>query len=67
MGKKSGLKIEGHIGTWYVIDEGYHRGKKVYLLEHEQYGDEAAALIVDRDGKIVLEDVHNGLEDLLDV
>lgn len=62
--KKEGLKVEGHKGTWYVIDEGYYKGKRVYLLEHEQYGEDAACLIVNKDLEILMDDVWNGLEDL---
>lgn len=64
---KNNIKIKGHIGTWYVIDEGYHNGKKVYLLEHEEYGDEAAALVVDQDLNIIMDDVWNGFNDLDDL
>lgn len=62
--KREGIRVEGHRGTWYVIDEGYHNGRKVYLLEHETYGDEAASVIIDSKGKLLLEDVWNGLEEL---
>lgn len=38
--QKNGIDLseEGYQGTWYVIDEGYHEGEKVYLLESEDYG-----------------------------
>lgn len=62
--KREGIRVEGHRGTWYVIDEGYHNGRKVYLLEHETYGDMAASVIVDSKGNLLLEDVWNGLEEL---
>jgi len=62
--KKDGIKIEGHVGKWYVIDETYFKSKKVFLLEHETYGDEAACLIVDDKLNVVLDDVHNGFGDL---
>lgn len=69
---KDGIKINGHYGTWYVIDEDvFHRPTRngiedipVYLLEHEQYGDEAAGLIIDDNMDVVLEDVWNGFDDL---
>lgn len=73
------ITISGHIGTWYVIDEGdfvltpdTDDGKALtipahlYLLEHEEYGDEAAHIIVNEDGKVVLDDVWNGFDDLLE-
>ena len=36
----------------------------LFLLEHELYGDEAAGVIVDERGNLVLEDVYNGFGDL---
>lgn len=62
--QRDNIKIKGHIGTWYVIDEGVWEGEKVFLLEHETYGDAAAYLIVNEDLDIVLDDVWNGFEEL---
>jgi hypothetical protein len=59
-----GIHVEGHQGTWYVIETGEHNGDSVYLLEHEEFGDEAACVIVDTFGNLLLEDVHNGLAEL---
>lgn len=63
-GQKDNIKIEGHRGTWYIIDEIKCNGQELYLIEHETYGDEAACLIVTKTGKIKLEDVWNGFNDL---
>lgn len=60
MENKSGIKVAGHRGTWYVIDEE----GGLYLLEHETYGDEAACVIVDEEGNLIQEDVWNGFNDL---
>ena len=62
--KSTGIKIEGHHGTWYVIDKAQNENGPVFLLEHEQYGDEAACLIVDSSGLILASDVYNGFDDL---
>lgn len=62
--KTENIKVTGHKGTWYLIDTGYYRGRKVYLLEHEEYGDEAPCIIIDAKGNLILEDVYNGLGDL---
>ena len=62
--KMDGIKVDGHYGTWYVIDEGFHKGQRVYLLEHETYGDEAASVIINEAGRVIMDDVHNGLSDL---
>lgn len=62
--QKSNIKIYGHTGTWYVIDESVYKNEPVFLLEHEEYGDEAACLIVKEDLTMLLEDVWNGFDDL---
>lgn len=41
-------------------------GPTAFLLEHDEYGDEAASVIVDQDGRLLLEDVYNGFDDLLE-
>lgn len=41
-------------------------GPTGFLLEHDEYGDEAASVIVDQDGRLLLEDVYNGFDDLLE-
>lgn len=70
------IHIPGHVGTWYVIDDGWYlytpdengvpKTHRVhcFLLEHEEYGDEAAGLIVVEHGRIILDDVYNGLDEL---
>jgi len=58
-----GIIIDGHIGTWYVIDEEYVIGGKIFLLEHEEYGDETANIIINEDGELLMEDVWNGFDD----
>lgn len=60
----SNIEVEGHIGTWYVIDTDKINDTAYFLLEHEEHGDEAACVIVDSDGKLVLDDVWNGFDDL---
>jgi hypothetical protein len=62
--QKNKIKINSYIGTWYVIDESVYRGKPVYLLEHEEYGDQAACLIVKEDLIVLVDDVWNGFDDL---
>lgn len=61
------ISIHGHIGTWYVIDQLTDERGSFFLLEHEKYGDEAACLIVNENGHLILDDVYNGFEDLDDV
>ena len=70
------IVVEGHIGTWYVIDEGLFNldcnedeveTKRLFLLEHETHGDEAACVVIDEDGKLIEEDIWNGFDDLADM
>ena len=60
----SNIEIEGHIGTWYVIDTEVIDGTKYFLLEHEEHGDIAPCVIIDSDANLVLEDVWNDFDDL---
>lgn len=36
--------VPGHEGYWYVIDSTEYRGHRFYLMEHEEYGDDAACV-----------------------
>ncbi len=60
------IEIEGYTGTWYVIEAEHIKGKDLFLLESEYYGDEAACLIVDGKKNLVMDDVHNGFADYLE-
>jgi hypothetical protein len=66
--KLAGYKVEGHRGTWYSIATQVYKldgiMKQLYLMEHESYGDEAPCVIIDADSKLIMQDVHNGFDDL---
>lgn len=62
-GDSDQIAVEGHIGTWYAIDETEVSGEKFFLLEHEEYGDEAACVAVNEQGKLVAEDLWNGFDE----
>ncbi len=57
------IAVEGHIGTWYAIDETEIGGEKFFLLEHEEHGDMAACVAVKEQGKLVAEDLWNGFDE----
>lgn len=61
--KQSGIKVAGHTGTWYVIAEKERAGKKVFLLESELYGEEANAVVVNSDVKLLFSAEWNGFDD----
>lgn len=62
-GDSDQIAVEGHIGTWYAIDETEVGGEKFFLLEHEEYGDETACVAVNEQGKLVAEDLWNGFDE----
>lgn len=62
--QKDGIKVEGYVGKWHVIDETMFRGEQAYLVEHETYGDEAACLIINEKKDVILDGVWNGFLDL---
>jgi len=58
------ISIEGHWGTWYVLEEQETtQHGQLFLLEHETYGDDAACLIVDEAGMVIVDEVCNGFRD----
>lgn len=57
------IKITGWIGTWYTLESAFTARGKLYLLEHEQFGDDTEHLIVDSNGNVILDDVWNGFDD----
>lgn len=61
--KTENIKVNGHIGTWYVIDTKTYFGSTLYLLEHETYGDETSGVIIDEGNNLILDDVWNGFLD----
>lgn len=67
--KSDKIIIPGHIGTWYVFDSKFYPefDGTLFLVESEQYGDEAAWLIIDEYGEIILDDVYDGWFDLDEV
>jgi|GEM_PF-4019899 len=58
--------VSGHIGTWYTIDAVTIGDTDYFLMEHEEYGDEADSVIIDKAGRLILDDVVNGFDDLYD-
>lgn len=64
MKQKEGIVLEGYEGTWYVINEEYFNGRKLYLLESEDLGEEVPFIIVDEEKNVILEEAWNGFDDL---
>ncbi len=62
------VEVEGHVGTWYSLDKRIFnfQGKNVecVLMEHEEYGEDAAWVIIDTNGKLIIQDCKNGWDEL---
>lgn len=61
--KTENIKIEGHRGTWYIVGEEVIQGIKVYELESEVWGDEAAHLIVNEAMELLFDEAWNSFDD----
>lgn len=55
--------IEGKAGSWLVLDTLIIDGREFFLMEHMEYGRNAAYVILDAEGKIVVEDNRNGFDE----
>ena len=62
-GDSDHIAVEGHLGTWYAVDETEVGGEKFFLLEHEEHGDMAACVAVNEWGKLVAENLWNGFDE----
>jgi len=59
----TGLAVDGHVGTWHAIDHAEVDGHTFWLMEHDQYGDNAACIVVDERGNLAYEPVHSGFDE----
>ena len=57
-----GLLVEGHFGTWHTAEEREIAGETFFRMEHDEYGDTVAGIIVNADGKLVAEDLEHGFD-----
>lgn len=60
-----GYKIEGKDGTWEVVDYLLVEGKNYFLMEHEQYGTNVAYVVLNQNGKVIVDSVYNGFDDMV--
>ncbi len=58
----TGFHIEGKEGGWLAFDSITVDGREFFLMEHETYGKEAAWTVVDADGNLAVDNVHNGFD-----
>lgn len=55
--------IEGKRGSWLAYDSIIIDGREFFLMEHQTYGKEAANVVLDEDGKVVVDQVYNGFDE----
>ena len=57
-----GFIADGHFGTWHTAEMKEIRGELFYRMEHEEYGDSVASIIVSQEGELVAEDLEHGFD-----
>ena len=57
-----GFTADGHFGTWHTVGMKVIGGEAFYLMEHDEYKDSVAGIIVNQNGKLVAEDLENGFD-----
>ena len=61
-----GIKVKGHRGKWYVVEDVVYGGETYFLLEHETYGNDADWVAVNSAGDLIMEDITDGAEELIE-
>lgn len=56
-------QITGKKGSWVAADSIIIDGKQFYLMEHQEYRDQAAAVILDAYGKTVVDECRKGFDE----
>ena len=54
-----GLSVEGHFGTWHTAEVKKIAMENFYRMEHDEYGDTVAGIIVNEEGRLVAEDLEH--------
>lgn len=57
-----GLFVDGHFGTWHTAEAKEIAEETFYRMEHDEYGNTVAGIIVNADGKLVAEDLEHGFD-----
>ena len=52
--------IEGKEGNWLAFDSIIIDGGQFFLMEHETYGKDAAWVVLDEDGKLIVDNAYHG-------
>ena len=54
--------IEGKEGKWLAFDSIIIDGRQFFLMEHETYGKEVAWVVLDEEGKIIVDHTYQGFD-----
>ncbi len=54
--------IEGKEGKWLAFDSIIIDGRQFFLMEHETYGKEVAWVVLDEEGRLVVEHAYQGFD-----
>lgn len=57
------FQIEGKEGSWLAFDNLVVEGKEFFLMEHTTYGKNAAWVVVDGTGKLIVDQVTTGFDE----
>lgn len=52
--------IKGKEGKWLAFDSIMIEGRQFFLMEHETYGKDAAWVVLDEDGKLIVDNAYHG-------
>ena len=54
--------IEGKKGNWHAFDSIIIDGRQFFLMEHETCGKEVAWVVLDENGKLIVDNVYHGFD-----
>ena len=55
-------EIEQYPGKWRSVDYLIFEGKSYFLMENQKYGKDAAALVLNQYGKVILDECKDGFD-----
>ena len=58
----SDFHLEGKEGSWHAFDSIIIDGRQFFLMEHETYGKEVAWVVLDEEGKIIVDHTYQGFD-----
>lgn len=56
-------QIDGKKGNWIAADTVIIDGKQFYLMEHQEYGNQASGVILDAYGKTIVDECKQGFDE----